>query len=136
MKKQLLFLFLIFTNYVSKSQPDIQWQKCYGGSSNDNCKSILQTLDGGFIMTGQTASSDSDVSLNQGGYDCWIVKTNLSGDIEWQKSFGGTNDDIANSIQQTKDGGYIVACSTASNDGDVIGNYGRSDCWILKLDET
>ena len=55
-------------------------------------------------------------------------------DLEWQKCLGGSSDDRANSIQQTTDGGYIVAGYTYSNDGDVSGNSGLTDAWVTKLD--
>jgi hypothetical protein len=54
--------------------------------------------------------------------------------IQWQKSLGGSDDDEAYSIQQTTDGGYIVAGRTGSNDFDVTGNHGGNDYWILKID--
>jgi len=56
--------------------------------------------------------------------------------IEWQRSLGGTNDDDGNSIQQTSDGGFIVAGSSHSNNGDVSGNHGNYDYWIVKLGPT
>ncbi|MDR2523205.1 MAG: hypothetical protein LBC93_05845, partial [Synergistaceae bacterium] len=52
----------------------------------------------------------------------------------WQKCLGGSRDDKANSIQQTSDGGYIVVGYTNSTDGDVIGNHGENDAWVVKLD--
>ncbi len=64
----------------------------------------------------------SDVSGNHGGGDFWIVKLGGSGSIQWQKSLGGSEEDFARSIQQTTDGGYIVAGWTWSNDGDILGN--------------
>ncbi len=112
---------------------DIEWQKCLGGTGWDWENSIQQTSDGGFIVAGYTNSNDGDVSGNHGSKDYWVVKLNSSGDIEWQKCLGGTNDDWARSIKQTSDGGFIVAGFTASNDGDVSGNQGNSDAWVVKL---
>jgi len=112
---------------------DIEWQKCLGGTNNDYARSIQQTSDGGFIVAGYTSSNDGDVSGFHGYSDYWVVKLNSSGDIEWQKCLGGTNDDWARSIKQTSDGGFIVAGFTASNDGDVSGNQGNSDAWVVKL---
>ena len=112
---------------------DIEWQKCLGGTNNDYARSIKQTSDGGFIVAGFTMSNDGDVSGNHGWNDAWVVKLNSSGDIEWQKCLGGTDYDDAKSIQQTSDGGFIVAGFTASNDGDVSGNQGNSDAWVVKL---
>jgi len=111
----------------------ISWQKSLGGSSSEYAYSIQQTTDGGYIIAGFSGSNDGDVTGNQGFLDYWIVKLTSTGDIDWQKSLGGNSDDRANSIQQTTDGGYIIAGYSGSNDGDVTGNHGMNDCWIVKL---
>ncbi|OAA32504.1 hypothetical protein AT15_00045 [Kosmotoga arenicorallina S304] len=113
---------------------DIQWQKCLGGSSYDYAKSIIQTSDGGYVVAGNTASNDGDVSGNHGDFDYWVVKLNGTGNIQWQKCLGGSDIDVALSIIQTNDGGYVIAGYTYSNDGDVSGNHGRIDSWVVKLD--
>ena len=118
------------------SSGTIEWQKCLGGTDGDYANSIQQTSDGGFIVAGQTYSNDGDVSGNHGGSDAWVVKLNSSGNIEWQKCLGGTSEDIAYSIQQTSDGGFIVAGETLSNDGDVSGNHGGRDAWVVKLNSS
>ena len=118
------------------SSGNILWQKCLGGTSEDYAYSIQQTIDSGFIVAGYTKSNDVDVSGNQGRSDAWVVKLSSSGNILWQKCLGGTNDDRANSIQQTSDGGFIVAGYTLSNDGDVSGNHGNYDYWVVKLNST
>jgi len=112
----------------------IAWQKCLGGTAHDYGESIIQTIDGGYIVAGSSASNDGDVSGNHGSYDAWIIKLSSIGAIQWQKSYGGTNVDIAQSIVQTPDGGYIFAGSTLSNDGDVSGNHGYIDAWVVKID--
>ena len=111
----------------------IQWQKTLGGTEEDYAYSIQQTNDGGYIVAGASYSNDGDVTGNHGDYDSWIVKLDVAGAIQWQKSLGGTNPDVAHSIQQTNDGGYIVAGYSESNDGDVTGNHGNGDYWIVKL---
>jgi hypothetical protein len=111
----------------------IEWQKSLGGSGSESAFSIQQTSDGGYIVAGSSNSNDGDVSGNHGDYDSWVVKLNSIGIIEWQKSLGGSNYDDANSIQQTNDGGYIVAGYSNSNDGDVSVNYGGEDYWVVKL---
>lgn len=113
---------------------DIEWQKCLGGSNNDSPRSFQQTNDGGFVVAGSSESNDGDVSGNHGDEDYWIVKLDASGNIEWQKSLGGSDEDAGRWIQQTSDGGFVVAGYTESNDGDVSGNHGYRDCWIVKLD--
>jgi hypothetical protein len=111
----------------------ILWQKALGGSNDENAQSIEATGDGGYIVAGQTKSNNGDVSGNHGAQDAWIVKLNGSGTIQWQKALGGNNDENAQSIVPTGDGGYIVAGQTKSNYGDVSGNHGSQDAWIVKL---
>ena len=104
----------------------ILWDKTLGGSEKEYTTSIQQTSDGGYIIAGHTESSDGDISDgNNGGQDCWVVKLDSIGNKIWDKTFGGSSIDYANSIQQTSDGGYIVAGYTLSNDGDISdGNNG------------
>ena len=111
----------------------IEWQKSLGGSGDDNAYDIQQTIDGGYIVAGNTYSNDGDVSVNHGETDYWVVKLTNTGTIQWQKSLGGSGYDEAYSIQQTSDGGYIVAGTSLSNDGDVSGNHGNLDYWLVKL---
>ena len=114
----------------------IQWQKCLGGSGYDELYSVVQTSDGGYVVTGYTGSTNGDVSGNHGTYDGWVVKLGNTGTIQWQKCIGGTVADYGYSIRQTTDGGYIVAANTQSNDGNVSGNHGSDEAWMVKLDNT
>ncbi|MCX6183863.1 MAG: T9SS type A sorting domain-containing protein [Flavobacterium sp.] len=115
------------------SQGDLLWQKTLGGSNQDDARSIQQTADGGYIVAGWTLSINGDVTGNHGERDYWVVKIDSQGTIQWQKTLGGTADDFPSSIQQTNDGGYIVAGYTSSNEGDVSGNNGLTDYWVVKL---
>lgn len=136
MKKFILFTILL-SAFCVFSQPSIQWQKCLGGAGYDQANSIQQTTDGCYIVAGISDSNDGDVTGNIGSGDYWIAKITNIGEIEWQKSLGGSGGDAANSIQQTTDGGYIVAGNSDSNDGDVTGNHGGfSDYWVVKLSNT
>jgi uncharacterized delta-60 repeat protein len=103
------------------SSGNIEWQKAYGGSAEDWAASIGQTNDGGYIVVGITTS------FGAGDYDFWILKLSPNGDIEWQRAYGGENFDSAQSIQQTRDGGYIVAGYSSS----FVAQY--ADIWLLKL---
>jgi hypothetical protein len=120
------------------SKGNIQWQKCLGGSHGDNANSIVQTSDNGYIVVGQTSSDNGDVSgfhpftISWG--DAWIVKLNSTGSIQWQKSFGGSDYDIAFSILQASDGEYVIAGSTNSNDGDITASTGRG-ALLVKLND-
>src|SRR5690606_19411024 len=113
----------------------LEWEKSFGGSWSENITSIELTPDGGYILAGRSASSDGDVSFNHGQYDFWIVKLDELANIVWEKSYGGTLGDHAESIQITTDGGYIVVGSSFSNDGDLSENKGLSDGWALKINE-
>ncbi len=114
----------------------VEWQKCLGGTSTENASSIFQTSDDGYIMAGKTHSEDGDVSGNHGNWDYWVVKLNSTGSIEWQKTLGGTGEEYGFSIQQTMDGGSIMAGFSGSTDGDVSGNHGYADYWVVKLSST
>lgn len=114
--------------------PVIQWQKSLGGSADDYANSVHQTADGGYIVAGYTSSNDGDVTGNHGGTDMWVVKLDNAGNVQWQKTLGGSGNDVAKYVQQTTDAGYIVAGKTYSNDGDVTGNHGNADAWVVKLD--
>ncbi len=119
---------------LAQAQPRIQWQKSLGGTAADNANAVRQTSDGGYIMVGSTSSTNGDVTGNHGGGDIWVVKLNASGVIQWQKPLGGTGADQGYDVQQTTDGGYVVAGYTGSNNGDVTGYHGSRDGWVVKLD--
>ena len=112
----------------------IQWQKSFGGSGWDTFWSIQPTSDNGFILVGRSTNADGDVTENHGKFDVWVVKIDHLGEIQWQKSFGGSEDDIGYAGQQTSDGGYIILGRTSSIDGDASTNNGNVDVWVLKLD--
>lgn len=146
---QILFLFLIslisvtaqshksFQNkpqILSKTAPTIEWSKCFGGNSYDWATSIDNTKDGGYIICGGTWSNNYDIIGNHGEIDYWILKLNANGKKEWQKCLGGSSGEEPSAIIQTSDGGYIVAGNSSSNNGDVIGNHGGGDAWIVKID--
>lgn len=133
---------MLFLHCASAQAPAIEWKKTLGGTENDVTYSIQQTADGGYVLAGGSQSNDGDVTGHHGSnatFDCWVVKLDGSGNLQWQRSLGGTRDDYANSIQQTADGGYIVAGYSHSNDGDVTGHHGAAtapDYWVVKLDDS
>ena len=113
---------------------DTMWTKTYGGTGTEWISQILESSDGGYLFTGPTTSNDGDVWGNHGDYDYWLVKTDLYGDTLWTKTYGGTDSDNPNSVIETSDGGYLLAGYATSNDGDVSGNHGDWDCWLVKTD--
>ncbi|MBK9246566.1 MAG: S8 family serine peptidase [Ignavibacteria bacterium] len=128
---------ILTVNSVPANQaPSIEWQKSFGGSGNDIATSVQSTSDGGYIVAGYTNSIDGNVTGNHGGEDCWVLKLNSNGSIQWEKTFGGSGVDRAQSIKQTSDGGYVMAGFTESNDGNVTGNHGQGDYWVVKLNSS
>ena len=112
----------------------VQWQKALGGSSDDTAKSIKQTSDGGYIVTGEAFSFDGDVSSNHGNTDLWAAKLSSTGNLEWQNPLGGSGIDVGTEVNETSDG-YLVCGYAGSNDGDVTGYQGLYDFWAIKLNK-
>ena len=111
-------VYLIRTN----ASGDTLWTRTYGGTSEDVGTSVQQTLDGGYIVAGYT------LTFGAGGYDAYLIKTDASGDTMWTRTYGGTGDDQGYSVQQTSDGGYIIAGRTYSF------GAGNSDVYLIKTD--
>lgn len=101
---------------------DTLWTKTYGGSEYDMANSVHLTRDGGFIIAGNTKS------FGAGEGDVWLIKTDAHGDTLWTKTIGGNNEDWGSSVQQTKDGGYIIKGSSQG----PTNNAGEK--WLIKTD--
>ncbi|KAF1086569.1 hypothetical protein SPSYN_00288 [Sporotomaculum syntrophicum] len=110
-------VYLIKTNAEGKKE----WEKTLGGKETDFATAVRQTSDGGYIVTGQT------YSFGAGGYDVYLIKTDAHGNQIWAQTFGGAGWDTAASVEQTKDGDYIVAGQTASF------GAGNSDIYLIKI---
>lgn len=114
----------------------IEWQRCLGGSDGDYAYNLSIAPDGNYIIAGMTRSNDGDVSGYHGMDDIWVVKLSQTGTILWQRCLGGSNFEIgSNDLVITNDNGFMVTGATMSNDGDVSGNHGASDIWVVKLDQ-
>jgi|LGOV01.1.fsa_nt_gb hypothetical protein len=115
-------LVLISVECVSGTAPEEEWNNTFGGTYNDKAKAVWQTTDEGYIIAGETES------YGAGEYDFWLVKTDLNGNEQWNKTFGGTDNDRAKVVQQTTDEGYIIAGETKSYGSD------RECFWLVKTD--
>jgi hypothetical protein len=134
--KSVVFSLLLITTF-SNAQ-DILWEKSYGGKHAEYLFDAQPTADYGFILagssiSGKTGNKEDD---NKGDLDYWIWKMNEKGDLDWQKSFGGSGVDLLQSIKLTTDGGYILAGISDSNKGldKHDDSKGNDDFWIIKLD--
>lgn len=130
-----------YNAFVAKlsAEGKLEWKKIYGGSDHDSAERIRETSDGGYVFIGTTSSNDGDVSGNHGLTDIWLVKLSPKGNIEWQKCFGGSNEEAMGSEGDNygglvlTDDGYVILGSTHSNDGDISGNDRGKSNWISKI---
>ena len=110
-------------NCETTTEPKRYWEKAYGGYERDEAYSIAQTNDGGYVMAGFAASfGDSD-------FDAWLVKVDSAGNIQWNKTYGGELFDVACSVVQTPDGGFVIGGTTQS-----YGEGYTNDFWLIKTD--
>jgi hypothetical protein len=105
---------------LDASTGNIIWEQTYGTDAIEQCQDLAQTRGQGLIAVG-------------GESQYWPVKLDQSGQKVWDKRFGGSKDEDPFSIQQTNDGGYIMAGTAESTDGDVSGNNGKADIWVVKI---
>ncbi len=112
----------------------LEWQRILGGTGNDYPRAI-ERVDDGYLISGYSASKDGDVTngYHTSGNDAWIVKLDEAGTLLWEKSAGGTGNDMGHSVHPTPDGGCIVAGQTQSTDGNVWNHNGGIDMFIVKL---
>ncbi|WP_051197771.1 T9SS type A sorting domain-containing protein [Flavobacterium soli] len=127
---------------------DQMWQKCFGGIGQDDLQTVVVTRDGGYLLAGtsnssapaknQTAVEGTKKEKTRGNTDYWIIKIDADGNEQWQKTYGGQYADQLRDVEQTKDGGFIVAgYSNSPTSGEKLQeNFGQGgDFWILKLDD-
>ncbi|WP_452225651.1 hypothetical protein [Lacinutrix chionoecetis] len=114
----------------------IEWEKSFGGSQIDEAWAIVKSGDGNFLIAGDTRSNDANVSNNIGAADLWLIKISPSGELLWEKTYGGTSFDVARAIKATQDGGFVLAGSSRSSDVDVSENKGQNDAWALKINSS
>src|SRR6185369_1458428 len=116
-----IFLLLALAEFIAITAnaqtvypPAIEWQRSFGGTNDDRLRSLQQTADGGFILGGfsnsdpASGANGNKSSSNFGNYDFWVVRTDAGGNKLWDRSFGGSGEDVLFSLQETTDRGFIL----------------------------
>lgn len=146
MKITLVFMSLIFfircdiieeTNWSFLPPVKNEWESVntYGGSKEDIANAIILTKDGGFAIIGNTKSTDGDFYFKKReGSDVFLMKFNNLSELQWIKTYGGSDDDRGHGLVQLPDGGYALVGYSKSNDGDASENKGQHDNWLIRTD--
>jgi len=114
---------------------ELDWVYNFGGSNEESAQAVIETSDGGYAVFGYTNSIDGNLTDKTTEVnDFWLVKLDAEGNMQWNKTYGGSGDDRGQSIVQTADEGFAIVGYAMSSDGDGSNNEGFHDNWILKLD--
>ena len=114
---------------------NLEWRRYFGGTNNDRIFKVLQAHDGNYLLVGSSESEDFDINNSNGSYDVWVIKISTTGDMIWERSYGGSGIDNGHAAVKTKDGHYLIAGATISSDGDISNTKGNSDAWLLKIND-
>ncbi len=124
-----------FWGHKLDANGNTEWRRYFGGTNNDRAYAAVQADDGGILMVGASESNDFDISDSKGSYDFWVVRISTTGELLWERSFGGSEIDIAFAVTKSQDGNYVIAGDTRSNDGDITGFNGNADVWVIKIND-
>lgn len=100
-----------------------QWERALGGSGNDSAVSIWETADGGYIVAGVSPGPSTEP-------DCWLTKINAQAEKEWSRHIGEKISHFLVLLDQTADGGYVLAGSSSLSET----LFGGQDGWLMKVD--
>jgi hypothetical protein len=117
---------------------NVLWTHAYGNGDYEGLFSSIKTSDGNLVSVGYSSSVGGQVTSNAGMADYWVIKTDLSGNIIWQKSYGGSKNDVAYSVVEMPDSTYLIGGLSNSLDGDVVGHHGNfsfSDAWLIRVNK-
>lgn len=114
------------------------WAKTLGGNGFDTAFSVTKSYDGKIAIAGTTSSTAGEIRARYEGSDAFIAQLDDSGALVWYRSYGGSGNDGANSISPLSPiedaGGYLIAGTTSSRDGDILESKGKGDAWLFKVD--
>ncbi|GGD49271.1 hypothetical protein [Muriicola marianensis] len=116
------------------AQGQLLWERTYGGSAFEAAEAICPTLDGGYVIVGNSRSTDQDVSTNAGENDLWIFKVDSHGQLLWEQALGGTDLEFGFDVLETSDGAIIVVGETASTDLFPLENRGGTDLIMVRIE--
>ena len=131
--KNKLILLLFFAFVCSTSTAQISFKKTYSGTKASKGNAIIQTNDGGFLIAGNSRSSDQDLTDNIGENDMWILKTNVNGDLEWQTSLGGAGLDFGFDAMEKGENEIIFVGQSGSADFNSESHQGDTDLVMIKF---
>ncbi len=115
---------------------DMEWSNSYGGTSNDDAQGIREMPDGGYLVFGFTNSEDGDLATDTlGGEDCWLLKIDPTGAVEWSKTIGGSSNDCGFDIHISDEGEISLLSFTYSSDGDVSSTNNSMQVWLTKVNQ-
>ena len=123
MRNLIFFLSLLYITTVNSQIWNIEWQQCYGGSDGDGAYGLEVLPNKNIIVFSSTSSTDGDISFNHGSDDFWLIETDTSGNIIWEKTYGGSSSEYSEKMIKSVDHGYVMFGMTFSND-----EIGRASC--------
>ncbi len=109
------------------------WQKAYGGSDDDFAYNILRTEDDKLVIAGSTDSMDGQVGVTVGEWDCWLIKIDANGELEWKQKFGYSNNEEVSDLISYNKNYFVIGSSNSAERKDAHGN---SDAWVLQVDHS
>lgn len=113
---------------------NLLWQSCFGGTAMDVSGSMVRLANGHILIAGYTASLNGNVTFNHGQFDAWLLETDANGQLLWQRTYGGSASDLLYTLTLAPNGDILLGGGTYSNDGDVTGQNGNQDFWLLRTD--
>ena len=121
---------------MEASPKDFKEVLVFGGSNEDIAHGVIQTIDGGFAVIGNTKSNDGDFQFKTSeDSDIFVLKYDAANQLVWAKTYGGTGDDRGYDLVELKQGGYALIGYSSSSDGDASRNEGMHDHWVIRTDE-